>query len=393
MTSKTPRLLAAPAGADSLADFKQYTMAHPKLKEMHEKLIRAIREPGGASLLFILGPTGVGKTTLISRLAQQIVSDLQPQLEQDRERMAVAGMEAEAPTHGNYDFKQHFKRALEALGEILINHKIDMSQRVIEANRQGCLIVDVKGSAAALRGSLEESLRRRRPAAFFIDEAHHLGKVSGGRKFQDHLDVIKSLANLTKITHVLVGTYELFLLLNLSDQLSRRSLTFHFDRYRAGRPSDVKTFQNIIWNFQQRLPFPRQQDLRLHGEYLMERSLGCIGILKGWFLRAADAALEARDKTLALEHLKQHEPSDAEWRSIATVMLEGEESLRESEAELNSLRVRLREDTLTARADKNESQEDHAQLTAGTAMGKRQARRRPGERHPRREPVGSRVNQ
>ena len=68
------------------------------------------------------------------------------------------------------------------------------------------------------------------PAAFFIDEAHHLGKVSGGRKFQDHLDVIKSLANTAETMHVLVGTYELQLLLNLSDQLSRRSRTFHFER-------------------------------------------------------------------------------------------------------------------------------------------------------------------
>lgn len=81
--------------AELLTNFKQYTMAHPKLKTMHEQVLRAIREPAGSSLLFILGPTGVGKTTLISRLMQQITLNLLPELEQDRERIAVAGIEAE----------------------------------------------------------------------------------------------------------------------------------------------------------------------------------------------------------------------------------------------------------------------------------------------------------
>jgi hypothetical protein len=45
--------------------------------------------------------------------------------------------------------------------------------------------VPAPADAATLRTALENALKRRRPAAFFIDEAHHLGKVSGGRKFQD----------------------------------------------------------------------------------------------------------------------------------------------------------------------------------------------------------------
>src|SRR4030095_2924242 len=113
--------------AERLASFKLYPMAHPKLQTMHEQILRAIREPAGASLLFILGPTGVGKTTLVSRLMQQITCDLLPELERDRERMAVVGIEAEAPIYGNYDFKQHFKRSLKALEEILVEHRRNSS--------------------------------------------------------------------------------------------------------------------------------------------------------------------------------------------------------------------------------------------------------------------------
>ena len=375
--------------AELLADFKQYTMAHPKLRAMHDQVLQAIREPAGASLIFILGPTGVGKTTLVSRLMRQITCDLLPELEQDRETLPVAGIEAEAPTHGNYDFKQHFKRSLKALGEILIEYRLDLTWQLLEARQKGSIIINAKTNAGALRSSLEDSLKRRRPAAFFIDEVHHLGKVAGGRKFQDHLDVIKSLANTAETMHVLVGTYELQLLLNLSDQLSRRSRTFHFERYRSGQTADVKAFQNIVWNFQQRLPFPEQRDLREHSQYLMERSLGCVGILKGWFIRAADVALDRGSVTLTIDHLKQHEPADAEWRSIATALLEGEEALRESEAEIESLRFRLQQSVSATKANRRKKT---PAVTNQAPEGAGRPRRHPGERRPQRDPVGKKVN-
>jgi hypothetical protein len=370
--------------AELLAGFKQYAMAHPKLQTMHEQVLRAIREPAGASLLFILGPTGVGKTTLVSRLMQQITCDLLPELERDRERMAVVGIEAEAPIYGNYDFKQHFKRSLKALNEILVEQRRNSSWPAQEAHDKSA-IINNSISAGVLRGLLEDSLKRRRPAAFFIDEAHHLGKVSGGRKFQDHLDVIKSLSNTTNIVHVLVGTYELQLLLNLSDQISRRSRTFHFERYRFCQAADVKAFQNIIWNFQQRLPFPGQQDLREHADYLMERSLGCVGILSGWLTRAADTALDESCDSLTIDHLKRHELTDAEWRSIATTLLEGESALRESDAEIESLRLRLRHDT-SATTEARGKKRPSAGSQPATGQGR--SPRYPGERRPRRDRVG-----
>ncbi len=377
-------------GSDnSLNSFKHFTMAHPKLRAIHEQVLCGVREPGGASIFFILGPTGVGKTTLVSGLMRQIICDLQPLLEQDRERLAVVGIEAEAPAYGNYDFKQHFKRSLTALGEILIDYRIDPSQHILHAEKHGKIVVSARTSVPALRLSLEEALKRRRPAAFFIDEAHHLGKVSGGRKFQDHLDVIKSLANMTETTHILVGTYELQLLLNLSDQLSRRSRTFHSERYRVGQPADVRTFQNIIWGFQRRLPFAEQRDLRLHTDYLMERSLGCVGNLRCWFLRAAHAALNAGSKTLTISRLKQHEPPNAEWASLASALLEGEEALRESDREIESLRLRLHQEISVAKTARNKGAQSDTQMATNN---KSLPQHKPGERLPRRDPVGKNAN-
>src|SRR5204863_9880384 len=74
------------------------------------------------------------------------------------------------------------------------------------------------------RRALELALRRRRPAAFLIDAAHHLTRLASGRKLRDPLDCLKSLAALTDTVHVLIGTYELLVFRDLSAQLCRRSV-------------------------------------------------------------------------------------------------------------------------------------------------------------------------
>ena len=93
-------------------------------------------------------------------------------------------------------------------------------------------------SRSVLRVALESAIRQRRPLAFLVDEAQHLAKIAGGRKLQDQLDCVKSLAIRTQTVHVLAGTYDLLILRQLSGQLSRRTRHIHFAlprRYRRRR--------------------------------------------------------------------------------------------------------------------------------------------------------------
>lgn len=61
-TEFSPELLSQPPAA-RLAYFRDKVVAHPHLKETHQQLWQAIQQPGGVSLIFVFGPTGVGKTT------------------------------------------------------------------------------------------------------------------------------------------------------------------------------------------------------------------------------------------------------------------------------------------------------------------------------------------
>ena len=53
----------------------------------------------------------------------------------------------------------------------------------------------------------------------------------------------------------------------------------------------ARSLSILCETFEKELPFPDASDLVSNWEFLYERSLGCIGILKQWLVRAATVAL------------------------------------------------------------------------------------------------------
>jgi Cdc6-like AAA superfamily ATPase len=277
-TEGFPREVLTQAWTARLAYFQSYTIAHPRLVEAKQKLISAIQESSRNSLVMILGPTGVGKTTLRVKTEQILTEGALSELEADRARIPVVSVEAIAPESGNFNWRDQFKRILLEMREPLVGYKCPPASR---RNEDGEFYASLasKASGAAYRYAVEQALRHRQPFAVLIDEAQHMAKVTSGRRLLDQLDVIKSIANLTSTVHVLFGTYDLLAFHNLNGQLSRRSVNIHFRRYQAGNEEDRKVFVNIVHSFAQRLPFAEPPDLANDWEYLYERSIGCVGIL------------------------------------------------------------------------------------------------------------------
>ena len=124
--------------------------------------------------------------------------------------------------------------------------------------------------------------------------------VASGRKLTEVPEAIKSLANRTEVLHGLIGTYDLLTLHDIGDQLSRRSLYIHLPRYDAQFIEDREDWESIAWNFQAQIPILEEPDFASNWEYLYERSLGCVGILKNWTRNAFADAMEDKAKTVTL---------------------------------------------------------------------------------------------
>jgi energy-coupling factor transporter ATP-binding protein EcfA2 len=355
--------------------FRACTVAHPRLVKAKDALMNAIRGAEPNSLIFVFGPPGVGKTTLRLKTEQLITTELLNQLQEDRMRIPVASVEAVAPESGSFNWRDHYRRLLHQLDEPLIDYKVNRCPDGRYAQEGARFMPPSRAVGTDYRYAVEQAIRHRRPVAVMIDEAQHLGKIGSGRRLLDQLDVIKSIANQTNTVHVLFGTYDLLALRNLNGQLSRRSIDVHLARYHAEIPEDRQVFINTVQTFEKELPFPDASDLVSNWEYLYERSLGCIGILKQWLVRAATEALDKGSRKLTTCNLESQALCMAQCEQLYTEIADGELKLEERSDALARFRDRL---GLSA----------NGPVKASSLPVPRFHFRRPGQRLPGRDPVG-----
>lgn len=371
-----PRELLQQPNATRYHYFESKVVAHARLKEVHTALSQAIEYPGGVSLLVVYGPTGVGKTTLRSRIEKELQEAAAADPNTHPGHIPVVAMEAVASSH-NFDWKDFYIRALRALDEPLLAYKTDYATREVFRGAGSVPAIKAGVVTADLRRVLETCLLQRQPKAFILDEAQHLRKVTGGRRLLDQMDHIKSLASTTHTLHVLVGTYEMLGLATLSAQLSRRSREIHFPRYHAERPDDRVEFTKLVRTLQKHLPLEQEPDLESQWGFLYERSLGCAGLLKTWLNRALALALEEHAATLTRESLERAAESPRRLLEILREMREGETALAENESQRARLQAVL---GLAARS----APEGPTKPVAA----KKHKGGRVGERRPRRDATG-----
>lgn len=361
--------------SERLQYFRSYVVKHRRLVTIDERITAVLKEPADAGLVFIVGPTGIGKSTIKNVIYRRLIQDALAEMQTDPGYIPVAGMEIPALGKMSYNWHDHWYRALEALDEPLIKHKDLPKRSKIDRPSSGARM---REQTAALRRSFESAARNRRLDVFTLDEAQHLTHVSASL-LRYQLETIKSVANLSKALHVMFGTYELLLLRNASGQLGRRALTIHFDRYQVSSDQDITAFAEVVKSFQLQMPIPQTPDFLPHLEYCFERSLGCVGLLKDWFSRALADAIDKGGKTVTLRDLKNHEFPPSVLLTMSDEFLEGERKLSEQESAFALLKERL---GIAARLRKD------AKSTPGKKHRARRARRGFGRRNAKRDKVG-----
>jgi hypothetical protein len=383
-----PRELLSRPWKARLEYFKGYTMAHPRLVAARDALLDAIHERATNSLILVLGPTGVGKTTLRMRIEQLLITELSAELRADPGRLAVVSVECIAPDPGAFSWRDHFRRLLLQMDEPLVDHKLDPGTSIRIADRVVRFMPNAKAVGSEYRHAVERALCFRRPVVVMLDEAQHLASVGSPRRLSDQLDVIKSIANCTGTVHVLLGTYGLLSFRNLSAQLSRRSVDLHFPRYRADNPEDRNTFLAVLRSFEQQLPLAEPPELVKEWEYLYERSIGCVGVLKDWLMRALMGVSRRNASVLTFGDLQVHALSVSQCDKMLAEALEGEARLCESAEERGRLRTRL---GLSPRDDRQEDSTNDQPLQEVEIPRPRKQHRKPGQRRPTRDPIARSV--
>jgi hypothetical protein len=195
------------------------------------------------------------------------------------------------------------------------------------------------------------------------------------------------------VLHILLGTYSLVHFCNLNGQTARRGLEVHFPRYHFRVEADCQAFQNVLLTLLAQVPLTvNQATLLQHWPYFYARSLGCVGVLKEWLVRATALALREGSEALTLPHLERRALSDAKCARMAADIQEGEHALHYSEAHRQRLFALLDMSdmpSLTAGTAMPIPPAELARAESRTALPHPPVRRRVGQRQPHRDPVGS----
>ncbi|MBM7605937.1 energy-coupling factor transporter ATP-binding protein EcfA2 [Metabacillus crassostreae] len=315
--------------------FIERTANHPLLSKTYLEIREKIRESAGGKIYLVYGPTGVGKSTLYNKLKNTVTKSHQ-MTNVHSSLIPIVGLELPAPDNGKFNWKDFYRRILREMNEPLIDKKIkkDHHPKKFIPNY-------LPSTAPELRESLENSIIYRETKIILLDEAQHLLKVASGKNIQDQMDALKSIANLTGAIIVMFGTYELMDFFDLNGQLGRRTEEIHFPRYNINVKEEADAFINVIATFQTHIPLKNNSDLSSHWEFLYERSIGCIGILKEWLDNCVKEALNNNENSITIKLLEKHAPTPKKVLKIANEVLDGEKNVKDMENQRSLLRDKL----------------------------------------------------
>lgn len=364
--------------------FRDCTVVHPHLKKAYEEFRDAVSNPGGASLIFLFGPTGVGKTTLLRQITKVMIEEHCSGIAKDSDYLPVATAEARAPESGSFDWKGYYQGVLASLTELPVPASwIPKRSKLKKSKPYQRNIGSSTSHLSTLREQVIVNIRHRRLIVFLTDEAQRFSKMASSSRQQAQMDAIQSMASMTNTLHGLFGTYELLEFRNLSGQLSRRSIDIHFPRYQADCPEDLVEFQRVLKSFGEKMPLDSPPELETHWEYFYERTIGCVGILKDWLTQAYRKALAENASTLTDQHWQPYAPSVSKCLQMAAEAIEGEKAFQFESGELTLLRQKLGLSGVSSSI----SSTDNSSLAK---TGGQKRKQRPGVRQPSRDVVGER---
>lgn len=380
---KMIRGLAGKTVEEKIENFRGKVIQHPTLDLCLEEAKDALRIYTPGQIVLVYGPAGVGKTTLCRLLHRDIIRDAMPRLEADPGLIPSIFFEVQPPDR-TFEWKAFYKDILLALEDVLIDKKISYQTR--DAGREGEeRLTSRKGAAREdLRDQALNAIKHRKPIVI-ADEAQHIGIAPGGRKLLDQMNFVKSFANRARCPFVMAGTYDLLSFRNLNGQLSRRVIEVHLPRYRVAIKEEERQFKDVLHTFQVKMPLRTEPDLVGRWEYIYERTIGCVGVLSEWLLRALGAALKDGKEKLTVKNLEKTAPKMASCKRRLDEIVGGEEKLAKVEESYAEFRKRM---GFNAGEDQVTTSQAHANPESGAGKAAKKGGLSVGERAPKRDPVG-----
>jgi energy-coupling factor transporter ATP-binding protein EcfA2 len=345
---------------------------HRKLQKAFDRLYRLILKPAGASFTLVMGPSGVGKSTLLDLIQRKIIENSLTQMEKDPGWYPIICMEAPA-RKGGLKWRGFYKELLVAADEPCIDQKITYDEDGVRRGNDDKLLISSRATEDSLRMAARKVCKHRKPYTIAIDEFEHFGISANEEDIKEHMHVAKSFVNQTKVPWTVFGTYELLDFIELNDQLSRRDRIVHLERYRLEVDEDMKEFNKLVEYLLQRMPFRKTpKSTRKLLEFCYEGSIGNFGTLFDWFTEAYDLSLSEDSDTLAFAHLEETISLESEREKMLEEAQKGESRLTRNSKKRKLFRKKLGFDKKQDQSSQQQSAKNSNQQEENSSKTKNQ---------------------
>jgi hypothetical protein len=283
-----------------LQAFIDFKVKHPRLEEIDETLMRAIGGHRTYTLLPLYGTSGVGKSTVLKRVAERCRA-----IEPDSSCVPVVEVQASPEDVGASARLDYYRQILDQLRlrHVAVNDRVKHLTLLTHPGK--------KSSDPAewldMREAVVYAFDLLRVKGVFVDEAQHLMSVDTPHKPTSQLDWLKALTNRTNVLHVLAGNFDLYDFCHLHGQAGRRMRDLYFPRYHFDNVTECEEFVGVPRSLLEQVPLHVDvPGLLPHWRWFGEWSLGCVGVLSDWLVETVDALYRQGGTTLTIDALHKH---------------------------------------------------------------------------------------
>jgi len=315
---------------DPVGDFEALRLMHPAYSNAFNRTWSLTTRGHQSRVVIVTGPTGVGKSTLGVSLYKKALKAAAPAMKADLSIVPAVRVSAVTALGRAFSWKDFFIRALMQLREPLVERKVWIPEQLSLLG--GDLPMKTGGDhlyPELLRRTMENALKYRRTRYLFIDEAHHMLLCHNEKQLAFQFETLKSLADMSEATIVLLGTYKLLMIRDYSAQLTRRSQIVHFPRYDFRSEEDRQAFKSTVANFAKELPIPLEPKLAGDVMYFFAKTAGCIGILRDLMRDALHEAVESKAKRITPKIIESVAQTNKAIQTIIEEAALGEISLQD----------------------------------------------------------------